>query len=69
MKTLLRAFIVVIIIIGGVLIIFVGKKPFPEPECLVCGINLIRTLGIAEVILGLGALVIQANLSEKQRTF
>ncbi|KMQ66633.1 hypothetical protein ACM46_03685 [Chryseobacterium angstadtii] len=69
MKTLLKAFIVVIIIIGGVLIIVVGKKPFPEPECLVCGINLIRILGIAEVILGLGALVIQANLTEKQRTF
>lgn len=67
MKTLLRVFIVVIIILGGVLIIVVGKKPFPEPECIVCGVNLIRTLGIAEVILGLGALVIQANLTEKQR--
>ncbi|KFF09282.1 hypothetical protein [Chryseobacterium luteum] len=67
MKTLLRVFIVVIIILGGVLIIVVGKKPFPKPECIVCGVNLIRTLGIAEVILGLGALVIQANLTEKQR--
>ncbi|SEW43440.1 hypothetical protein SAMN05421841_3070 [Chryseobacterium wanjuense] len=67
MKTLLKVFIVVIIIIGGVLIIIVGKKPFPEPECLVCGPNLVRILGIAEVILGLGALVIQGNLIEKQR--
>ncbi|ALR32139.1 hypothetical protein ATE47_17150 [Chryseobacterium sp. IHB B 17019] len=67
MKALLRIFIVVIIIIGGVLIIVVGKKPFPEPECIVCGPNLVRILGIAEVILGLGALVIQGNLMEKQR--
>lgn len=69
MKTLLTALIVVIIIIGGVLIIVVGKRPFPEPECIVCGINLIRILGIAEVILGLGALVIQSNMIEKQRNF
>lgn len=69
MKTLLRVFIVIIIILGGVIIIVVGKKPFPEPECLVCGMNLVRTLGIAEVILGIGALVIQGNLIEKQRTF
>ncbi|SEN01929.1 hypothetical protein [Chryseobacterium taichungense] len=68
MKALLRAFIVVIIIIGGVLIIVAGKKPFPEPECLVCGPNLVRILGIAEVIIGLGALVIQGNLIQKQRT-
>ncbi|KPE50528.1 hypothetical protein [Chryseobacterium indologenes] len=67
MKTLLTALIVIIIIIGGVLIIVVGKKPFPEPECIVCGINLIRTLGIAEIILGIGALVIQSNMIEKQR--
>ncbi|MDR6405049.1 MULTISPECIES: hypothetical protein [Chryseobacterium] len=67
MKALLRIFIVVIIIIGGVLIIVVGKKPFPEPECIVCGPNLVRILGIAEIILGLGALVIQGNLMEKQR--
>lgn len=67
MKTLLRVFIVVIIIIGGVIIIVVGKKPFPEPECIVCGTNLIRALGIAEVILGLGALAIQGNIMEKQR--
>jgi len=67
MKTLLRAFIVVIIIIGGVLIIVVGKKPFPEPDCLACGINLVRILAIAEVVLGLGALAIQRNLIEKQR--
>ncbi len=67
MKTLLKVFIVVIIIIGGVLIIIVGKKPFPEPECIVCEPNLVRILGIAEVILGLGALVIQGNLIEKQR--
>jgi hypothetical protein len=68
MKTLLRVFIVIIIILGGVIIIVVGKKPFPEPECIVCGMNLVRTLGIAEVILGIGALVIQGNLIEKQRT-
>ncbi|KMQ69737.1 hypothetical protein ACM39_01420 [Chryseobacterium sp. FH2] len=67
MKTLLRAIIVIIIIIGGVIIIVVGKKPVPEPECLVCGPNLVRMLGIAEIILGLGALVIQGNLIEKQR--
>ena len=68
MKVVLRVFIVIIIIIGGVLIIVAGKKPFPEPECLVCGPNLVRILGIAEVILGLGAFVIQGNLIEKQRT-
>lgn len=67
MKTLLKAIIVIIIIIGGVLIIVVGKKPIPEPECIVCGPNLVRLLGIAEIILGLGALVIQGNLIEKQR--
>jgi hypothetical protein len=67
MKSVLRVFIVLIIIIGGVLIIVAGKKPFPEPQCLVCGPNLMRILGIAEIILGLGALVIQGNLIEKQR--
>ncbi|MCJ7933959.1 MAG: hypothetical protein MUW56_10070 [Chryseobacterium sp.] len=69
MKALLKAIIVIIIIIGGVIIIIVGKKPFPEPECIVCGPNLVRILGIAEVVLGLGALAIQGNLTEKQRTF
>ncbi|MBB4806957.1 hypothetical protein HNP38_002253 [Chryseobacterium defluvii] len=67
MKTLLKVIIVIIIIIGGVIIIIVGKKPFPEPECIVCGLNLVRILGIAEVILGLGALAIQGNLIEKQQ--
>lgn len=67
MKSLLRVFIVIIIIIGGILIIIGGKKPFPEPECIVCGPNFVRILGIAEVIIGLGALVIQGNLLQKQR--
>lgn len=67
MKALLRAIIVIIIIIGGIIIIIVGKKPFPEPECIVCGLNLIRILGIAEIVLGLGALAIQGSLIEKQR--
>jgi len=66
MKTLLKIFIVVIIIIGGIIII-IGKGPIPEPECIVCGSNLIRFLGIAEVILGIGAIAIQGNLIEKQR--
>lgn len=68
MKTVLKALIVVIIIIGGVLIFVAGKRPFPEPECLVCGPNLVRILGIAEVLMGLGALVIQGNLIQKQRS-
>lgn len=67
MKTVLKALIVVIIIIGGVLI-FVAGRPFPESECLVCGPNLVRILGIAEVLMGLGALVIQGNLIQKQRS-
>jgi hypothetical protein len=67
MKALLRVIIVIIIIIGGVIIIVIGKKPFPEPECLVCGLNLVRVLGIAEIVLGLGALIIQGSLVEKER--
>jgi len=66
-KTLLRVLIVIIIIIGGVIIIVIGKKPFPEPECIVCGTNLITMLGIVEIVLGLGALVVQGGLVEKQR--
>lgn len=69
MKALLKAIIVIIIIIGGAIIIIIGKKPFPEPECIVCGPNLVTILGIAEIVLGLGALVIQGNLTEKERTF
>jgi len=68
MKLLLKAIIVIIIIIGGVIIIVIGRKPIPEPDCIVCGDNLIRILGIAEVILGLGALIIQGNLIEKKRS-
>ncbi|MBK1894777.1 hypothetical protein [Chryseobacterium paridis] len=66
-KNLLRVLIVIIVIIGGVIIIVIGKKPFPEPECIVCGTKLITMLGIVEVILGLGALVVQRNLFDKQR--
>jgi len=66
-KAILRVLIVIIIIIGGVIIIVIGKKPFPEPECIVCGTNLITMLGIAEVVLGLGALVVQGGVIDKQR--
>ena len=52
LTSLLRALIVIIIIIGGVIIIII-RGPFPpEPECLVCGKNLLNILGISEVVLG-----------------
>ena len=49
---LLRLIIVIIIIIGGVIIIIIIRGPIPKPPCLVCGLNLVKFLGIAEVILG-----------------
>ncbi|WP_395046521.1 hypothetical protein [Flavobacterium sp.] len=52
---------VVFIIIGGI-IFFIGRKPFPKPECIVCGDNILSILGFVEVILGAIALNIQNKI-------
>lgn len=45
--------IIIIIILGGVIVIIIIRGPIPpDPPCAVCGINAIKPLGIAEVILG-----------------
>lgn len=49
---------IVFIIIGGI-IFFIGRKPFPKPECIVCGDNILSILGFVEVILGAIALNLQ----------
>ncbi|MEO4004856.1 hypothetical protein E6C50_07715 [Flavobacterium supellecticarium] len=54
-KLIFRAVMVIIIIIGGVIII-IGRKPIPEPICIVCGRNILTFLGIIEVVLGAIAL-------------
>ncbi|HMH22463.1 MAG TPA: hypothetical protein VK563_11835 [Puia sp.] len=48
--SLLLFLIVIIIIIGGIIII-IGPIP-PEPNCTICGNALVKTLGIAEAVLG-----------------
>lgn len=49
--SLLFFLIVIIIIIGGIIII-IGPVP-PDPGgCIVCGSALVKTLGIAEAVLG-----------------
>lgn len=49
---LLKILVVIIIIIGGIIIV-IGGGPFPpEPDCLVCGGKLVRTLGVILVALG-----------------
>jgi hypothetical protein len=72
LSSLLRWVIVVIIIIiiaGGTIIIIVVRGPVPEPPpCPACGINLIKLLGIAEVVLGiisLGLLGRIKNLNDR----
>ncbi len=62
LNSLLRVFIVIMIIIG-VLIIFIGKPILPEPPCIACGSNLVNLAGIAEMILGVAALVVQGKIA------
>lgn len=47
--------IIVIIIIGGTIIIIIVRGPgLPDPPpCAVCGLNGLKYLGIAEVLLGI----------------
>nr|WP_294936554.1 hypothetical protein [uncultured Flavobacterium sp.] len=59
-KIFLRVLMVVIIVIGGIMIIL-GRKPHPEPICIVCADNLLSILAVVEVVLGAIAL----NLQEK----
>jgi hypothetical protein len=48
----LRVIIIIIIIIGGTIIIIILRNPpIPEPPCRACGLNAIKFLGIAEIIL------------------
>jgi hypothetical protein len=47
--------IIIILIIGGTIIIIIVHGPIlPDPPpCLVCGLNGLKYLGIAEVVLGI----------------
>ena len=65
-NSLLRVFYVLIIIVGGIIII-IGKPTPPEPPCLACGSNLINLLGIAEMILGIGAFVVSGRVGNVGR--
>ena len=60
-RNFLRVIMIVFIIIGGI-IFFIGRKPFPKPECIVCGDNILSILGFIEVILGAIALNIQGKV-------
>jgi len=64
--SLLRVLIVIIIIIGGVIIIII-RVPIPEPQCIVCGTNLVRILGIAEIVLGAISLGLVGRLKQTTR--
>jgi hypothetical protein len=48
--------IIIIIILGGVIVIIIIRGPVPDPPCAVCGFNVIKPLGIAEVVLGIVSL-------------
>jgi hypothetical protein len=64
-RNLIRAFIVIIIIIGGIIIIIIGQIPKPDPPpCIVCGANLARLGGIAEVILGIAAFAVAGRIND-----
>lgn len=66
---LLRLLIAIIIIVGGIIIIIIGRPIPPEPSCIACGVNLAKIGGIAEMILGVAALLVQnkiANISKGQ---
>ncbi|WP_300566908.1 hypothetical protein [Flavobacterium sp.] len=56
-RNLLSVIMIAFIIVGGI-IFFIGKKPHPEPQCIVCGDNILSILGFVEVILGAIALSI-----------
>ena len=60
-NSLLRVFYILIIIVGGVLLFFVGKPIPPEPPCIMCGSNIVNLGAIAEMILGVAALVVQGK--------
>ncbi|MGX7666362.1 hypothetical protein [Flavobacterium pedocola] len=64
-RIFLRVLMVIIMIIGGIMII-IGRKPHPEPICIVCGDNLQSILGIVEVVLGAIALNLQNKLFKEQ---
>ncbi|WP_177735438.1 MULTISPECIES: hypothetical protein [Flavobacterium] len=60
-RVIFRVIMVIIIIIGGIIII-IGRKPIPEPICIVCGDNILSLLGFAEVVLGAIALNVHNKL-------
>lgn len=66
-KLFFRVVMVIIIIIGGIIII-IGRKPIPEPICIVCGRNLLTFLGIAEVVLGAIALNLHNKIANPKIT-
>jgi hypothetical protein len=59
--------IVIIIILGGTIIVVI-VRPVPDPPpCLVCGLNSLKYLGIAEVILGIVSLGLINKIRNTQR--
>ena len=60
--------IIIIIIIGGTIIIIIVRGPVPgPPPCLVCGLNGIKFLGIAEVLLGIASLGLISKIKNSQK--
>ncbi len=66
---LVRVLVIIIIIIGGVIIIIIrGPRP-PEPECTVCGNNLVTMLGATQVLFGAVSLVLMSKINSATKDF
>ena len=61
--------IIIIIIIGGAIIIIIVRGPIlPDPPpCLVCGLNGLKYLGIAEAVLGIISLGLISKIRNTER--
>ena len=62
-------FIIIIIIIGGTIIIIIVRGPIlPDPPpCLVCGLNGLKYLGIAEAVLGIISLGLISKIRNTEK--
>ncbi|MFM6924747.1 MAG: hypothetical protein ACKOU7_04540 [Ferruginibacter sp.] len=61
--------IIIIIIIGGTIIIIIVRGPIlPDPPpCLVCGLNGLKYLGIAEALLGIISLGLISKIRNSEK--
>lgn len=69
---MLAVIIIIIIIIGGTIVVIVIRTPIPippdPPPCPACGVNLVKWLGIAEVVLGILSLGLLNTIRNRQKS-